>query len=387
MSTVRPNVHQTSIRLSDGRRLTYFDRTPGADRTRADRRQLDPTHTVSQLRHDPLTDEWVTIASHRQARTYLPSDDQCPLCPSTPTRDTEVPAFDYEVVVFENRFPSFSQDLAGARDPSGPQASSRAGLGDPDVAGSLAQEQFVTRPGRGRCEVVCFTSEHDSSFAQLTPAQAATVLEAWTERTEALRAAEGVAYVFVFENRGLEIGVTLAHPHGQIYAYPFVPPHAERMHRVAAAYRRDTGACLGCDVAAGEAADGRRVVSRSARWVAYVPFAARWPFEVHLSPTHHASTLADLDGDERDELCVLYLDVLRRLDGLFGVRMPYIAGWYQAPVGVPAEGSHLCAQVFSVRRAPDKLKFLAGSESGQGAFINDIAPERAAEMLRASASG
>jgi UDPglucose--hexose-1-phosphate uridylyltransferase len=368
MSTGRPRVHTTSISLADGRELTYFDRLPGADRSRADPRPLEPTHTTSGLRRDPLTDEWVTIASHRQSRTYLPAHDECPLCPSTPARATEIPAFDYEVVVFENRFPSF------ARDASAPGA---IASGDPE-----GPAPFVVRPGLGRCEVVCFTSDHDSSFAQLTPMQAATVLEAWTQRTEALAALPGIAYVFVFENRGIEIGVTLAHPHGQIYAYSFVPPHAGRMLEVAARHRGATGSCLGCDVAAGELADGRRLVGRTAHWVAYVPFAARWPFEVHLSPMRHMSTLVDLDGEEREELCGLYLEVLRRLDALFGVRMPYIAGFHQAPVGAAAEDVHLSMQLFSVRRAADKLKFLAGSESGQGAFINDIAPEQAAEMLR-----
>jgi UDPglucose--hexose-1-phosphate uridylyltransferase len=368
MSTGRPRVHTTSISLADGRELTYFDRLPGADRSRADPRPLEPTHTTSGLRRDPLTDEWVTIASHRQSRTYLPAHDECPLCPSTPARATEIPAFDYEVVVFENRFPSF------ARDASAPGA---IASGDPE-----GPAPFVVRPGLGRCEVVCFTSDHDSSFAQLTPMQAATVLEAWTQRTEALAALPGIAYVFVFENRGIEIGVTLAHPHGQIYAYSFVPPHAGRMLEVAARHRGATGSCLGCDVAAEEVADGRRLVGRTAHWVAYVPFAARWPFEVHLSPMRHMSTLVDLDGEEREELCGLYLEVLRRLDALFGVRMPYIAGFHQAPVGAAAEDVHLSMQLFSVRRAADKLKFLAGSESGQGAFINDIAPEQAAEMLR-----
>ncbi len=150
-------------------------------------------------------------------------------------------------------------------------------------------EPFAWRAGRGRCEVVCFTPVHESSFAQLRPEHARTVLEAWIHRARALAEMADVAYVYIFENRGLEIGVTLGHPHGQIYAFPFVPPRAARMGEVAGRHLRATGRCLGCDVVAAETAEQRRVVAGSVHWLAFVPFAARWPFEVHLFPRRHVS--------------------------------------------------------------------------------------------------
>jgi UDPglucose--hexose-1-phosphate uridylyltransferase len=234
----------------------------------------------------------------------------------------------------------------------------------------------------GRCEVVCFTADHAASFAQLSPERVEVVLEAWTDRTRELGALPGVEHVFVFENRGEEIGITLTHPHGQIYAYPFVPPRTLRMLRSARAHREQTGECLFCALLAAERAAGDRVVAETGRWTAFVPHAARWPFEVHVYPRRHLPDLPALDAEERHELARLHLDVLRRFDGIFGTRMPYIAAWHQAPVRGDRDLAHLYLQVFSVRRAPGKLKYLAGSESAAGVWVNDIAPERAAQLLR-----
>jgi UDPglucose--hexose-1-phosphate uridylyltransferase len=354
---------KTPIKLADGRELIYYDGQPGIDRSAEDLRDLGATRTSSEIRYDLLLDQWVVIASHRQERTHLPPTDQCPLCPSKPGRLTEIPAPDYHVVVFENRFPSLAQDLPAPEAATGP---------------------FVRRPGLGRCEVVCFTSDHEASFAQLTRGRVETVIEAWSDRLRELSELSGVEQVFIFENRGEEIGVTLSHPHGQIYALPFVPPRTLRTLRSAQRHRDQTGACLFCAVIAAERAARVRVVAETGRWVAFVPHAARWPFEVHVYPLRHVPDLAALDDAERAELAVLYLDVLRRFDGVFGTKMPYIAAWNQAPVRADRDLAHLYLQVFSIRRAPGKLKYLAGSESGAGVWINDIAPERAADMLRAA---
>jgi UDPglucose--hexose-1-phosphate uridylyltransferase len=362
------SVTRTVSRLADGRELIYFDETPGIDRSLPDRRDIAEARTASEIRYDVLVDQWVVIAGHRQTRTHLPPTTQCPLCPSTSERLTEVPADDYDVVVFENRFPSLSHGLE-----PGPGGL----LHDPAGDGL-----FVRRPGIGRCEVVCFTADHDTSFAHLSPRRVATVLEAWTDRTRELSALPGVEQVFVFENRGEEIGVTLAHPHGQIYAYPFVPPRMMRMVGTAERHRATRGTCLFCEVLAAEEASDVRVVAKASSWLAFVPHAARWPFEVHLYPRRHVPDLTGLNQSEREEFPEVYLDVLRRFDGIFGTQMPYIAGWQQAPVRVGHDLAHLFLQVFSIRRAPGKLKYLAGSESAMGVFINDIAPEQAAEMLR-----
>ena len=356
---------KTVTRLADGRELIYYDESDSAVRRLEDPRELPATTTASELRYDALLDEWVAIASHRQTRTHLPPIDQCPLCPSREGRRTEIPADDYDVVVFENRFPSLSSAVADV---------------PPPLAGD--EQLFPRRPGVGRCEVVCFTADHDSSFGSLTPGRVRTVMEAWIDRTAALGTLPHVEQVFCFENRGEEIGVTLSHPHGQIYAYPFVTPRTRRMLDSARRHRERTWRNLFADLLAAEQRAGVRVVVRSDHWTAIVPAAARWPVELHLYPNRHVPDLAALDAGEREDFCAVYLDVLRRLDGLYGVQMPYVAAWHQAPVRSDRDLAYLHLELFSIRRAPGKLKYLAGSESGMGVFINDVTPEHAARLLR-----
>ena len=240
------------------------------------------------------------------------------------------------------------------------------------------------RPAMGRCEVVCFTSDHKASFASLSPRRVRTVLEAWADRTAVLRDTRGIEQVYCFENRGREIGVTLSHPHGQIYGYPFVTPRTERMLSQARAHAAAGRANLFDELLAGEVAAGTRIVGLNEHWTAFVPAAARWPYEVQLFPARRVASLTELDEDARVSFCTLYLDVLGRLDALFGMPLPYIAAWYQAPGGdaFARQEFALHLRVFSIRRAPGKLKYLAGSESGMGVWINDVLPEDAARRLR-----
>jgi UDPglucose--hexose-1-phosphate uridylyltransferase len=355
---------RTVGRLADGREILWFDRNETVVRDSIDQRDLPETATTSQIRYDAVLDEWVGIASHRQTRTFLPPADECPLCPSRNGRHTEIPSEDYDVVVFENRFPSFATDIDGV-----PTTTEANGL-------------FVTRPGYGRCEVVCFTSDHSASFGQLSPDQICLVVEAWADRTAELSALDHVEQVYPFENRGLEIGVTLSHPHGQIYAYPFVTPRTRRMLDSARRYRERTWGNLFADLLAAEQESGERIVAQSDYWTAFVPSAARWPVEVHLYPHRQVADIPALSNAERDDFARLYLDVLHRLDGLYDERLPYIAGWQQAPAHSDRNLAYLHLQVFSIRRAPGKLKYLAGSESGMGVWINDVLPEQAAQRLR-----
>lgn len=378
-------MRKTSTKLADGRELIYYDSAPAPARDAVDTRELPPVQSATELRLDPLRDEWVAVASHRQERPYHPPTDECPLCPSRDGRLTEIPDQDYQVVVFENRFPSLAQPGTDGPAPAEPV---------PGPDGSPAAVPLeLSRPGAGRCEVVCFTPDHDASFADLTPEQARTVLDAWTDRTRELSELPGVEQVFCFENRGPEIGVTLGHPHGQIYAYPFTTPRTARMLTAAAEHRHRTGRNLFDDVVAAERADGARVVTAGEHWTAFVPFAARWPYEVHLYPNRRVTDLTRLDEAQRAEFGPVYLDLLRRFDLLFPEpdgspgRTPYIAAWHQAPSpdgpGTSA-GSELALhlELFSIRRTAHKLKYLAGSESGMDVFISDVPPETAAARLR-----
>jgi UDPglucose--hexose-1-phosphate uridylyltransferase len=355
-------VIRTSRRLADGREILYFDREP-TPRDAVDTRDLPAVSNRSQLRYDALLGEWVAIASHRQTRTFLPPADECPLDPSRPGRPTEIPESSYEVVVFENRFPSLATGVERDVPPTAPGA-------------PLTE----LRPGYGRAEVVCFTDDHDRVFADLGHDRARLVVDVWAERTEALSALEGVEYVFPFENHGEEIGVTLSHPHGQIYAYPYVPPRAEKIQASVRRHREATGGDLFAELVASEAA-GPRVVAANEHWTAFVPAAARWPYEVQFFPLSRVPDLPALGDAERDAFVEVYLDVLARFARRFDTPMPYIASWNQAPVRA-RDDWWLSLQLFSIRRAPGKLKYLAGSESGMGAFITDTGPEDVAEQLR-----
>ncbi|SFT75268.1 UDPglucose--hexose-1-phosphate uridylyltransferase [Geodermatophilus amargosae] len=355
---------RTSRRLADGREILYFDADGTPARTAEDCRDLPPVGTHSQLRWDALLGEWVVIAAHRQTRTFLPPADQCPLDPSRPGRPTEVPEADYQVVVFENRFPSLATAVDRDVAPAAPGA-------------PLAE----LRPGFGRCEVVLFTSDHDQQFAGLGRERARLVVDVWADRTAELGALDGVEQVFCFENSGEEIGVTLSHPHGQIYAYPFVTPRVERVLASVRRHREATGGDLFAELVESERT-GPRVVTSNEHWIAFVPAAARWPYEVQMFPTRRAPDLPALDDAERDALAEVYLDVLGRFAHRMDTPMPYIAAWNQAPVRTGREDWWLHLQLFSLRRAPGKLKYLAGSESGMGAFITDTNPEDVAEQLR-----
>lgn len=357
-----PLVRQTSGQLADGREIIWFDSPGQPDRTAADRRELPAAEVIPELRFDRLRNQWVSVAARRSGRTFLPSVAECPLCPTRGDVDSEIPGSDYQVVVFENRFPSFA--------------------GPPAQPGS--DEFFEQRPAAGRCEVVCFTSEHDLRFAQLTPQRARLVIEAWAERTRALSMLPEIEQVFVFENFGEAIGVTLNHPHGQIYGYPFVSPVAADQFASAHAYRARTGRNLYADVVAHELREGTRVVFDSAHWIGFVPFAARWPVEVHLYPRRPVADFTELDADQREELATVYLDLLKRTETLYDRPLPYISAWHQAGVRTARDLNPFHLEWFSIQRAADKIKYLAGSESAMGAFINDRTPEDVAAQLRSA---
>lgn len=364
-------VPKSCVTLADGRELIYYGESAPWAAGFPDRRPPGQSEASSEIRYDPLLGEWVIVAGHRQDRTYLPPAGHCPLDPSAPGNLTEIPAPRYEVAVFENRFPALTR-----------QAGADGAAAAPDWAPAGPGSLMAERPGNGRCEVVCFSQDHSASFADLTPGQAALVLTAWTDRSAALAALPGVEQVYCFENRGQEIGVTLTHPHGQIYAYPFITPRTSRMLATAGQYRRQAGRNLFDDLVQAEQSDGSRVVTKGDHWVAFVPHAAHWPYEVHLYPRRRVPDLPSLDAGQRDEFCHVYLDLLRRFDRLFGTPAPYISAWHQAPVraGRPDFALHL--ELFTIRRAPGKLKYLAGTESGMGSFSSDIAPEAAAAALR-----
>ncbi|CAL4858798.1 galactose-1-phosphate uridylyltransferase [Microbacterium sp. MM2322] len=377
-SELGAGVVKRSTRLADGRELIYFDdpgTTLGPDRA-ADTRDLGARPETATMRQDILTGDWVSVAAARQNRAFLPPAELDPLAPQTATNPSEIPSV-YDVAVFENKSPSFGPALAAAVGDAPEAVDAPRGLEDLAHLG-LGR----TRTSVGRTEVVCFSPERTGSFGTQTVTRARTVIEAWADRTAALSALPGIEQVFPFENRGEAIGVTLQHPHGQIYAYPYVTP---RTTRLLDSIDR-TAPDLFQRILEFEQA-GPRVLLRGEHFTAFVPFAARWPLEIHLLPHRHVADFAGLSDPEKDELAPMYLRILRGVDALYESETPYIAAWHQAPVNVGRDTVRLSLQLTSPRRAADKLKFLAGSEAAMGAWIGDVPPEDAATRLRTAIEG
>ncbi len=304
----------------------------------------------------------MATAAQRQGRMFLPPADHCPLCPAEPGRSlTEVPAAAYDLVVFENKFPALR------RDPP-----------PPAVAGS---ELAPAAPAAGACEVIVYTSDHHTTLAHSSVRRIEHLVRVWRDRTRALLARDDVQHVFPFENKGVATGVTLTHPHGQIYAYPFVPPVVAREIASARAHHTEHGGCLFCAVRANEEEDGRRIVACELGWVAYVPFFARYPYETHLITTRCVRTLLDLDVAEVRGLARLLKRVLVGFDALFALSFPYVMAVHQGPKGDAPYHLHL--EFYPPLRSASKLKYLAGSEVGAGVFLNDTLAEETAAELRA----
>ena len=356
-------VTRTSRTMNDGRTIRYYD-TQGQSRTVKDQRPEEEQPGIGELRLDPLLNEWVAMAAHRQGRIFLPPKELCPLCPTTGELPTEIPENDFEVVVFDNRSPSL-------RPPDGDFAL-------PDLVGADTDEGVAA----GKCEVICFTADHGGAFKSLSPQRVRTLLEAWRDRTRELSQEPYIEHIAPFENRGEEIGVTLAHPHGQIYAYSYLPSRVTKMLQVATAHHQKTGRVLFDDVVARELRDGDRIIARNEHWVAFTPYASRYPFEIHVAPLQPVADLAELQPAACDSFPSIAIEVMQRLDGVFGIEMAYIAAWHQAPVRQGRDLLRLHWQITSVRRAPGKLKYLAGSESAMGAFIMDMKPEQSAQQLK-----
>ncbi|HET7560477.1 MAG TPA: galactose-1-phosphate uridylyltransferase [Limnochordia bacterium] len=319
---------------------------------------------MSELRRHPFLGTWVITATHRQDRTFMPPKDFCPLCPTRPgAHPTEIPAEDFEIVVFDNRFPS---------------------LQSPPPEPAIGPRPYApVRPAAGVCEVVVYSPDHETTLAELPRERVVDLVRVWTERYTALCRRPEVEYVFIFENRGEAVGVTLSHPHGQIYAYSFIPPVLATELAHSAAYHDEHGRCLMCDILADERAQAVRLVAENRHFVAFIPFFARYPYEVYLAPKGHRTALPEFSAEESASFAAILQAVVKKYDALFGFTLPYIMAMHQAPAA-GAGHYHFHVEFYPPNRTATKLKWLAGSESGAGTFINDAAAEAKAAELRAA---
>ena len=355
-------MHKRSLTKPDGRMLILYGRQPIAEDIDATSPSAGGSLPNAHLRWHPLRGEWVAYASHRQNRTFLPPPEYNPLAPTVdPSNPTEVPAGNWDVAVFENLFPTLTMR---AHDP-------------PAL-------DVPTAPGKGVCEVVVFTQDAKTSLGRLPLPHIELLVEVWADRYRELGAIPEVQYVYPFENRGVEVGVTLHHPHGQLYAYPFVPPVAARELAEQLAYHERHGRGLLEDFIARERDEGVRVLYDGPAVTAFMPVCARYSYEVWVAPHRAAASFAALDVGQRRDFARALKTVLMKFDGLWQKPFPYILAFHQAPTdGADHPEAHLHAEFYPAYRMPGRLKYLAGSEIGAGVFTADTLPEQKVEELKA----
>jgi UDPglucose--hexose-1-phosphate uridylyltransferase len=345
----------------DGRQLTLYSNRPIPDGMAAPSPFPEPQHANPHLRWHPLRGEWVAYAAFRQNRTYQPAPRYNPLAPTVDAQHpTEIPAGEYEIAVFENRFPSLALDAHNPPPLTVPSA-----------------------PANGQCEVVVFTQDPTTPLGRLPLSRIELLLKVWGDRTRRLQGKNHIQYVLAFENRGAELGVTLHHPHGQLYAYPFVPPVPARMLAQEREYYLQHGTSLLCDMARDEAADGKRVLYQDDYAIAFVPACARYPYEVWVMPVAPCKDFAALTPPQSESLARALKTVLLKFDSLWDRPFPYLMCWYQAPLdGADYPETQLHAQFYPPYRTRDRLKHLAGTELGAGMFAMDVLPETTAYELQ-----
>ena len=357
-------MHRLQLLKPDGRCLTLYAHHPLTDSPTAPSPFAQPLQASPHLRWHPLRGEWVTYAAYRQDRTFLPPPQYDPLAPtSDPTQPTEVPDGDWDIAVFDNRFPS----LRSATSPA---------------AEAVPELIVPTAPAAGQCEVVVFGRDQAPLGSKPLP-HIELLLKVLADRTHVLGQRADVNYILPFENRGAEVGVTLHRPHGQIYAYPVVPPVPARIQQLATEHYENTGRGLLQKLIDAERGDRRRMLYEGTHAVAFVPVCARYPYEVWVAPIHPIQHFTDLSDEQRADLARALKTVLLKYDGLWQRPFPYVMAWYQAPTdGKRYPQSHLHAQFFPPYRTRDRLKYLAGTEIGAGFFAMDALPEDKARELQ-----
>ncbi len=316
---------------------------------------------MAELRWHPLTKDWIMIASHRQNRPQMPKD-WCPFCPG-PDNDKVPKAFD--VYEYDNDFPALMQN--------------------PPKPDDVETNIYKVRPAYGKCEVILYSPEHTVTLPELPQSHVRKLVDLWCERFEALRADEKIKYVFIFENRGAVVGVTMPHPHGQIYGYSVVPKKLELELQSCKEHHDETGHCLICDMIHDEVQDGRRVIFENDDFVVFLPFFSEYPYGIYIAAKSHKQYISEFTDSEKDNLAAAVRESAGTLDSLFGYTFPYMMCMYNGPVNADEDSSdfyHFHIAFYPPMRSADKQKFNASSETGAWAHCNPTAPEETSKELR-----
>ena len=313
---------------------------------------------MAELRWHPLTKDWVMIASSRQNRPQMPKD-WCPFCPGS----GKVPEH-YEILKYDNDFPVLSQN--------------------PPKPDDVPTGFYKSAESYGKCEVILYSPEHTSSLHQFSIEHIVKIIDLWTERFIELKKDERIKYIFIFENRGEMVGVTMPHPHGQIYGYPFIPKKLELELEACKEHYEANGGCLICDMLKDESSSGDRVIFENGDFLVFLPFFTEYPYGMYIASKNHKQNLTQFNEREKVNLAKALKETTGTLDSLFGFAFPYMMCMHQDPVnsGDVSEYYHFHIEFFPPMRAADKQKFNASSETGVWAHANPTKPEEKAEELR-----
>lgn len=343
--------HYHHIEKNDGRSLHLFSREKKEYEVTEELAPVESQKDPFMCWH-PLRAEWVVYATGRQNRTFNPPKEYCPLCAVKKAAfPGEVAVEDFEVAIFDNRFSSLNLQ-----------------------AGAAPELGLKTAEAIGKCEVIVYSSEHEGNLGQMNDSRRELLIQAWAHRYEALRNHPDIEFVFPFENRGAEVGVTLPHPHGQLYAFNHLPPNMEKMKQ---AFEENSAVLLDLY----NITEGKNTIWEDERFVAFVPPVARYPFETWLMPKRQLAGPWDFETADYGSMARGFGVVQRKLDGLFNQDMPYLMGLYAAPKN-REKNWHFHMQFLPFLRDNNKYKYLAGIEQHLGSFLVDVSPEDMAKNLQ-----
>ncbi len=313
---------------------------------------------MAELRYNPLLNDWIIIASHRQDRPQMPKD-WCPFCPGS----GKVPD-SYDVYKYDNDFPALSQN--------------------PPVPDDVATDFFKVKPEYGKCEVVLYSPEHTTTLPQLSVAHIEKLVSLWQERFTEISKYENIKYIFMFENKGEPVGVTMPHPHGQIYGYSVVPKRISEELSNSKKHFENTGKCLICDILENEYKENKRVICENEDFAVILPFFSDYPYGIYIISKNHKQNITEFNEVEKHNLAKILKEATGTLDALFDMSFPYMMCMYQNPVNGEdtSDYNHFHIKFYPPMRSESKIKFNASSETGAWANCNPTAPEDKAEELR-----
>ena len=298
------------------------------------------------------------IASHRQGRPQMP-ENWCPFCSGS----GKVPK-NYDVFEYDNDFPALSQQ--------------------PSLPDDVANDFFKTLPAYGKCEVILYSPEHTVTLPELPVSHIRKLVDLWVERFVAIKQDEKIKYIFIFENRGDLVGVTMPHPHGQIYGYSVMPKKLQLELEACKEHFDSSGHCLICDIIKEEKAFEKRIIFENKHFICYLPFYCEYPYGVYIAAKSHKGTIDEFNDEEKTALASILKETSGMLDALFDYKFPYMMCMHNAPVNVEdtSEYYHFHIEFFPPMRSADKQKFNASSETGAWAHCNPTCPEEKAQELR-----